>query len=294
MATIETLSRKLRVGEELQSVVGTMKGLAAAEIHAYESAVQALREYTTTVEQGLQILLMTSPRMIPAPGRVEGDAVVLVVGTDQGLCGPINRQVAEAAAGWLGEHEPGRRHVVALGARVVRELEVAGVRPTQELALPGSVEAIAPAVEDLIVLMDRWRQSGELSTAVLFHQHPLSRTQQTPRMFQVHPPDVMRLRSIAERDWPTRMLPGSPHEPAELLQGLLRQDLFVALYRAIAEARAAEHGARLSAMQAAEQSIEDRLDALRTDYHQLRQAQITAELLDVISGFRAVRGSSRE
>ena len=58
-----------------------------------------------------------------------------------------------------------------------------------------------------------------------------------------------------------------------------------------AEAKTAEHGARLSAMQAAEQNIDDRLVTLRTRYHQLRQALITEELLDVVSGFEALDSS---
>jgi F-type H+-transporting ATPase subunit gamma len=84
------------------------------------------------------------------------------------------------------------------------------------------------------------------------------------------------------------MLPASPHERGVLLAGLLREDLFIALYRAVAEAKTAEHGARLSAMQAAEQNIEERITTLRNQYHQLRQAQITEELLDVVSGFEAL------
>lgn len=84
------------------------------------------------------------------------------------------------------------------------------------------------------------------------------------------------------------MLHAFQHPWIDLLRGLVRQDLPIALYRAIAEAKAAEHGARLAAMQAAEQNIDDRLDVLRTEYHQLRQAEITAGLLDVVSGFEAL------
>ncbi|MFP4074812.1 MAG: F0F1 ATP synthase subunit gamma [Actinomycetota bacterium] len=62
-------------------------------------------------------------------------------------------------------------------------------------------------------------------------------------------------------------------------------------YGAVAEAKTAEHGARLSAMQAAEQNIEDRIADLRVAYHQLRQAKITEEILDVVSGFEAFEDS---
>lgn len=292
MPTVEQLSRKLQIGEELASVVGTMKGLAAVAIHDYERAVLALREYTATIEQGLQILFFGRADLVPAETPGEGKVAVIVAGTDQGLCGPINREIAKSARDWCEEHQirSGDRMVVALGGRAARELEMVGMHPSEHVALPSSVEAIARVVDDLIVRIDRWRTECGVDRVVVFFQHPLQRTQRATRMFQVIPPDVRRLRGIAERPWPTRMLPSSPHQRGVLLAGLLREDLFIALYRAVAEAKTAEHGARLSAMQAAEQNIEERTTALRTQYHQLRQAQITEELLDVVSGFEALEG----
>lgn len=290
MPTIEGLSRKLRVGEELHTVVGTMKGLAAVAIHDFEHAVRALSEYTATVEQGLQILLSlrSEPFLMPPPET--GRTALIVIGTDQGLCGPINREIVAAAIEWCSVHdlEPERRVIVSLGLRAARELEMAGFTPDQTVELPGSVEAISRVVDDLVVRIDRWRSELDVSRVVVAFQHPLQRTQRTTRMFQVFPPDRHRLGAIAARPWPTRMLPGTPHAPELLTAGLLRQDLFIALFRAIAEAKTAEHGARLSAMQAAEQNIEERLVTLRTRYHQLRQALITEELLDVVSGFEAL------
>ena len=293
MPTIEGLSRRLRVGEELHTVVGTMKGLAAVAIHDFEHAVRALSEYTTTVEQGLQILLSLRSEPIPPTPVDTGRTALIVIGTDQGLCGPINREIVAAAVEWCAVHDLDheRRVVVALGLRAARELEAAGLEPDQTIELPGSVEAISRVVDDLIVRIDRWRSDLEVSRVIVAFQHPIQRTQRTTRMFQVVPPDVRRLHAIAVRPWPTRMLPSSPHGAEQLTAGLLRQDLFIALFRAIAEAKTAEHGARLSAMQAAEQNIEERLTTLRTEYHQLRQALITEELLDVVSGFEALDSS---
>lgn len=289
MATIETLTRKLKVGEELHSVVGTMKGLAAVAIHDYERAMEALREYTNTVERGLQILFFRRPESVPVGAPDRGRVALIVIGTDQGLCGPINQEIARTARDWAGEHgvDPDQRLVVALGLRAARELELMGMAPAEQVVLPGSVDAISRAVDDLILRIDGWRSTGDVDRVLVFFQHPLQRTQRTPRMFQVLPADVNRLRGIAERPWPTRMLPSFPHGREELLSALLREDLFVALYRAVAEAKTAEHGARLSAMQAAEQNIEERLETLQNEYRQLRQSRITEEILDVVSGFEA-------
>lgn len=293
MATLETLNRKLQVGEELHSVVGTMKGLAAVAIHDYERAMEALREYTNTVERGLQILFFRRPETVPVGASDTGRVALIVIGTDQGLCGPINQEIARTARNWADEHgvDPDQRLVLALGLRAARELELMGMAPAEQVDLPGSVDAISRAVDDLILRIDGWRSTGDVDRVLVFFQHPLQRTQRTPRMFQVLPADANRLRGIADRPWPTRMLPSFPHGREELLSALLRADLFVALYRALAEAKTAEHGARLSAMQAAEQNIEERLETLQNEYRQLRQSRITEEILDVVSGFEAFEDS---
>lgn len=74
-----------------------------------------------------------------------------------------------------------------------------------------------------------------------------------------------------------------------MLSELIRQHLFSVLHRAFAESLASENAARLAVMQAAEKNIDERLDHLTTRFHQQRQAGITEELLDVMSGFEALR-----
>ena len=289
MVTAASLERRLREGTELLSIVSTMKGLAAVAIHEFEEAVGALREYTRTVEQGLQIVLTRQPQLIPARTEAGERVLAVVIGTDQGLCGPINREIARQASRWL--TQPALHltdiDVIALGARVVRELDALGTPVDEEVQLASSVEGIGPLVQELIFRIERWSRDGA-GRVVLFYHQPLQRTRHRPWIRQVVPPDPGRLRAIASRPWPTRTLPATPHSWEELFTGLLRQDLLIALYRAVAEAKAAEHGARLAAMQAAEQNIEERLERLQNQYHRVRQAQITAELLDVISGFEAL------
>jgi F-type H+-transporting ATPase subunit gamma len=75
-----------------------------------------------------------------------------------------------------------------------------------------------------------------------------------------------------------------------LFSALIHQYLFVSLYRAFAESLASENAARLAAMQNAERNIEERLGELNRQYHQQRQTAITSELLDIVSGFEALRG----
>lgn len=77
----------------------------------------------------------------------------------------------------------------------------------------------------------------------------------------------------------------------KLFQSLIREYLFVSLYRAFAESLAAENSSRLASMQAAERNIEDRLRVLSSEARQVRQSSIASELLDIIASYEALQGS---
>lgn len=81
-------------------------------------------------------------------------------------------------------------------------------------------------------------------------------------------------------------------ERRELLSALLHQYFAVTLFRACAESLASEHGSRLSAMQSAEKNLEERLEEVTSEYQRIRQDAITGELLDVVSGFEALKGEA--
>lgn len=91
--------------------------------------------------------------------------------------------------------------------------------------------------------------------------------------------------------WESRSLPSCTMEISDLFLALLREHLFASLFRAAAEALVTENAARLALMQQAEQSVDERLDTLKSDTRALRQSEITTELLDVIIGFEALKKS---
>jgi F-type H+-transporting ATPase subunit gamma len=78
-------------------------------------------------------------------------------------------------------------------------------------------------------------------------------------------------------------------DTGHLFQALIREYLFVSLFRALAESLASENAARLASMQVAERNIEDRLKSLTSQFHQCRQTAVTSELLDIISAFEALK-----
>jgi F-type H+-transporting ATPase subunit gamma len=93
MTTEESLKRKIDTCQDLQSVVKTMKALAAVSIRQYEKAVEALADYNRTVEMGLQILLRNRQEKRSDRSPEKENLGIIIFGSDQGMCGQFNDQI---------------------------------------------------------------------------------------------------------------------------------------------------------------------------------------------------------
>jgi F-type H+-transporting ATPase subunit gamma len=112
-------------------------------------------------------------------------------------------------------------------------------------------------------------------------------------MLQLYPVSPEWLNELKDREWDSRSLPTFTMGWNRLFSLLVRQYLFVSLYRASFESLESENASRLASMQAAEKNIEERLEELTNQFHRQRQASITAELLDIVAGFEALTGKRR-
>jgi F-type H+-transporting ATPase subunit gamma len=217
----------------------------------------------------------------------------VVFGSDQGLCGRFNEEVvafaAERIRSLLSERE--EVNLMTVGNRAAGGLARLGLRPRDGLSLPNSVTGLTALVEDLLLKIDAWRREADVGRILFYYNHPVQRTRFQPVQRQLIPVDMNRVGTLEAKDWPTRVLPTFTMEPERLLAALVREHLFIAVYRAAAESLASEHGSRLSSMQAAERNIDERLDELESEYRFRRQSAITEELLDVVAGFEALTGS---
>jgi len=98
---------------------------------------------------------------------------------------------------------------------------------------------------------------------------------------------------LATRPWPTRNLPEILGEKTKSLQALVREYLFISLFRACAESLASENASRLAAMERADRNIEDMLEQLKQTFDRLRQSSIDEELFDVIAGYELLAKGKR-
>jgi F-type H+-transporting ATPase subunit gamma len=102
------------------------------------------------------------------------------------------------------------------------------------------------------------------------------------------PLDAAWADGLAQKPWPTPMPPEVLGDSTTTLRALIREYLFISLFRACAESLASENASRLAAMQRADKNIDDLLETLHGTFHRLRQSGIDEELFDVISGYEAL------
>lgn len=286
--TTASLRRKITSAGDLQSVVRTMKALAASSIGQYEKSVRALGDYYRTVELGLSVCFRESqpmPRLVAAQGKVAAGAIGAVVfGSDQGLVGPFNDVVADHAIKTLAAL-PGKHRVWAVGERVHARLADAWLPLQGVLAVPNSVKTIAPLIGQILVESEACRSRGEIAELHLFYNRPGAGAVYEPVSQRLLPLDETWRSELAAQAWPTGNLPGVMGGPTTTLRALIREYLFVSLFRACAESLASENASRLAAMERADRNIDELLEHLEGSYHRLRQSSIDEELFDVIAGY---------
>jgi len=294
MEHFEALKRTIDSTKDLESVVRTMKTLAAVSIRQYEQAVDSLEDFSETVEQGLKMVLWNSqagPSLQDM--QTDGTTGVIIFGSDQGMCGQFNEQIAAYALEHFSNNKSENNQLawLVIGSRIMGKLLDAGVDIDFDYSLPGSATGIAGLVSEILASIDQWRNKRRLGRIYIFYNQRVSASTYKPHAQQLLPIDPVRFFRHKKRNWSSRTLPAFTMNRNILLSRLIRQYLFVSLFRACAESLAGENASRIASMQAAERNIKDRLIDLQSEFNQQRQTSITEELLDVITGFEALKDS---
>ena len=289
--TTASLRRKIDGAGDLQSVVRTMKAVAASSIGQYEKSVRALADYYRTVELGLGACFRESGSVSLIAERkrqtVAGAIGAVVFGSDQGLVGQFNDVVADYAVKTLAAL-PAKPEVWAVGERVHARLADSGLPLMGLFTVPSSVKSITPLVGQILVESDMRYNQGGVTELHLFYNRCTSGTVYAPVSQRLLPLDENWRRKLVELPWPTRSLPEIIGGGTATLRALIREYLFISLFRACAESLASENASRLAAMQRADKNIDELLEHLNRTFHLLRQSSIDEELFDVISGFEAL------
>lgn len=285
------LRRQIDSATDLQSVVRSMKALAASSIGQYEKSVHALADYYRTVELGLGACFRNTAPTAPRP-QVRGsghDRLIsaVVFGSDQGLVGRFNEAVADHAITALA-NLPGTAQIWAVGERVHARMADGGMPPVGQFEVPISVEGIAPLVGQILVQSQGRGKYAAGSELHLFYNSPTHGPNCESVSQRLLPLDENWRRGRASLSWPSNNLPEVIGGDNATVGALIGEFLFVSLFRACAESLASENASRLAAMERADKNIDALLERLRGNFNRLRQDSIDEELFDVIAGFEAL------
>lgn len=318
METLKSLSRRVAVAQDIRGIVRTMKSLAAVSIRQYEQAVESLSEYNKTLRLGFRILFHSSldghgsdlmDSEVSNSGNRPRRFGAIVFGSDLGLCGQFNEEIADyavremnrIACGRLPSAErssdpPGGRvsagatdawALMPIGNRIQVQLAERGYVLDHREGCPSSLAGITPFVQGLLPEVQRWQEQNQFDQVVIFHNKRTSSSTFRPHSLKLLPPDFRDLTQPRPSDGEFATLPTFTMDRVELFRSLVRQYLFVTLFRACAESLASENASRIASMQSAEKTIDDRLEELRSRLNERRQTAITEELLDIITGYEA-------
>ncbi len=293
MEQLELLKRKLESTEDLQSVVKTMKSLAAVNIREYERSVESLEQYSQNIEMGLQILMRDRGEDFLKQRSVKEKTErlgVVIFGSVQGMVGQFNDQIASFAFRKIDEFEINKEKlfVLAVGERMRDLLDAKGHPVNSYISLFESLRDLTSFNQKVLLKVEEWRVNNDVGMIILFHNKPAQKTSFQPSMKYLLPLDLDWLTKLAEKEWPSRVLPTYSMSWDRLFSSLIRQYFFVSIYKTTVESLASENASRLASMQAAEKNIEEKLEEINSRYMHVRQQSITSELLDIISGFEVL------
>ncbi|HLT59450.1 MAG: F0F1 ATP synthase subunit gamma [Limnochordales bacterium] len=298
---VQRLREQLKTVTQLQSVVETIRALAEVNARRAQAVARDVGQYARAVHLALHVVLHSlrreerwvpgASRGNPRGGAASGKAplIALVITSDQGLCGAFHQRIASYALALLEREAPdkSRRGVITIGYRGLERMRAAGETILAHCDGAGSIEAMPAVTGQALAALEAQLQRFPDARVVVVCNRPDDGRGFREDHFQLHPFDVERWLALPEGEPPFRTIPAHDLAPRELLKLLVREQIYVDLWRALVDSFAAENDARLSAMRNASDNIEERLGDLQTQYRRQRQEWVTQELMDVMGGVEA-------
>ncbi len=296
MASLRIIRTRIRSVRNTQKITKAMKMVAAAKLRRAQDAVLRARPYAQLIDEMLASLararadadLPPHPLMaVRPPRRVE----LVLMTSDRGLCGGFNSNIIRR----------GQRFLVEEGARFERiQFSTVG-RRGRDFARKRGIETrkdyigffgrlrYAQAREVATDLIQAY-ETDELDAVYLLYNEFKSAIVQQISLVQLLPlqPRAQASRAPGEKGFITPEHLFEPSRP-EVLQALIPRFLAMQIWRALLESEASEHGARMTAMDSATKNASDMIGRLTLDYNRARQAAITKELMEIVSGAEALK-----
>jgi F-type H+-transporting ATPase subunit gamma len=288
MPTQLDIKRRIRSVKNTQQITRAMKFVAAARLRRAQERAFAARPYARAISRLVHSAALRVPegvhRLLRRPE--EKRILLLTVSGERGLCGAFNANVIRRTTEFLREHAKQNPDLIVLGRKIrdaMRKQRWKIVGEHVDVTARPDLNRVAEIAKEVTALFE----GGEVDAVyIVFNEFKsvLAQNLKLEKLLPIEPDPALAGEASAEKskDAPIEYLFEQP--PAELLARLLPRYVQVQIFRALAESAAAEHAARMTAMDSATNNAGELIDQLTLYMNKVRQAAITKEIIEVVSG----------
>ncbi len=295
MASLKALRARINSVKSTRKITSAMKMVAASKLKRAQTQAEAARPYAERMQRMLAALAVSAagspnaPRMLIGTGRDQVQLLVVVT-ADRGLAGGFNTNVGRAARAAIlrleGEGKTVRVITVGRKGRDYLRREYAD-RLIGEYSFAGKKRVEFSDVDEVAARITAMLAAGEFDVCTIVYNRFVSVISQVPTEARLVPLPMPEAAPAEKPAGPQAQYEFEPDEEA-ILAALLPRNMAIQLFRALIESAAGEQGARMSAMDNATRNAGDMINRLTLNYNRTRQANITRELIEIISGAEAL------
>ncbi len=294
MASLKDLKIRINSVASTQKITKAMKMVAASKLRRAREAAEAARPYAIRMEKVLSGLAMSVGGQPGAPKLLAGTGadkvhLVIVATSERGLCGGFNTSIVRAARLKIEAllREGKEVKILCIGKKGFAQLKhLHSDKILDVVDMSGIRQVSFSDASPVVMRVLKMFEEGEFDVATLYYSRFKSILTQIVTAQQLIPA------AFEEKDDEDEGLKGAIYEyepeEEEILSTLLPRNVTVQLFKALLENAASEQGARMTAMDSATRNAGDMIDRLTLQYNRSRQAAITKELIEIISGAEAL------
>jgi F-type H+-transporting ATPase subunit gamma len=293
MAGLQDIRRRIRSVKNTQQVTKAMKMISAVKLRKSQERLVALRPYAGKMMEVVRRVVSRikgDVEIQPGPAaqaflspREEQRIRVILVASDKGLCGGFNANVLKAATAFVAECPSEIAHLDVVGKRAAEWAKKHKITPKGEyLNIP--LTGFQRVVTEISNGAAAQYHAGEIDALYVIYNYFESAVAQTPTVFRVFPMDVERRSEGREATEVSHLLEPDPNA---VLETLLPRFVETELLRNLLESSASEHGARMAAMDKASNNAGEMIAKLTLTMNKIRQASITNQIIEIVSGANA-------
>jgi F-type H+-transporting ATPase subunit gamma len=284
MATARDIRRRIRAVKNIEKITAAMKMVAAARLKKAQNRAESARPYAQKMRE-VMANLAASAGDIEHPllaQREEKRVAFVVIGAERGLAGSYNVNVMNTAVREIGDRSPDDVKMVLMGRKAIGFFRKKPYDIVAQLESPGG-DVLFADVRKVTTQVRGMFERAEVDAVYLIYSKFITAMRQEPT--------VVRLLPMAKPTTGETAPSEFEFEPdaRELLGVLLPRYIDTQVYQSLVEAQASEHGARMTAMSAATKNAGEMIDTLTLAYNKARQAAITKEITEIVSGAEAQR-----